>query len=178
MEDGEEEGDQAEHAVNGRESVGTGVADGEGYEERENSGGEEVLGARADLLELKAVRRADARREEADAQGDPGGEEQAQVAGVGEDEGDDGPGDEGAVGRRHVEDPAEDRDVEDERDHRHGGGEVGEVPAAVAPPDPEGGGESTHGAADQDGDLEGRRESSPEVVEREGDAHAQRDRAE
>ena len=118
---------------------------------------------------------ADARLDIGDDATDAGGQQQAQVAGIGKEEGHRRPRQQCLVRWRDVEDLAEHRDVEHEAGKGDQRGKLGEIAGGVAPLQPYRQPEAGKGTGNQDGDLGGFGEVPPELVEKEEHAGRQRE---
>jgi hypothetical protein len=121
---------------------------------------------------------ADAGGGEGDHAADARRQQQAQVEGVGQQEGQRPPGDQGAVGGRDVEDLAEHDQVQHEAGEGHHRRQLGEVARGVAALDRHRQAEAGQRRAEQDRHLRRLAEVAPELVEEEEHAGRQRQRAE
>ncbi|MNE00496.1 hypothetical protein D3C80_929050 [compost metagenome] len=146
-----------------------------------------MLGELAHAQPVDSAPGADPRGDEGQQAEQPGGQQQAGVAGVGQQQGEGRPGQQGVVGRGDVEDLPEHHRVQHQAGEGDHGCQLAEVARTVAAAHPEGQQQAAQGGAEQDGDLGAFAEQAPELVEQEqhagghgqraeqgGDAHAQR----
>lgn len=174
----QEDAEQAENAVNRLEIPEAAVRDELRHGQQQGGDREEVLRPFAGMQPIDAMPGADPGLDVGDDAADAGRQQQAQVAGVGEEQGHGRPWQQGLVGRRDVEDLAEHGDIQHEAGKGDQRRQLGEVAGSIAPLQPEGECEGAQGAADQDCHLGGFGEETPELVEQEEDAGGQRQRAE
>src|SRR4029079_6721293 len=108
------EEEQAEEALERWEVGAPAVGEEEREGEEQQAGGQEILRPLAEIEPVAAAPGAGPRREEAAESEKAGGEEQAEVVGVGEEQAGGAPEEEGVVGGGEVEDLPQHYQVQDE----------------------------------------------------------------
>ncbi len=139
---------------------------------------DEALRTLSERQPVDPAPRAQARREIAEQEQDPERKHHTQPVRVGEREAEGAPDEERVLGRRDIEDSAEDREVEHRGGRRDQRREPGEPGHALASRDPVGEHDAEDGRGRQDRDLRERRQMTPDPVEAEEHRRGQRQGAE
>ena len=173
-----QQAEQAEDAVDGSKSGNAAMRDQRRHGKQQCGHRKEILRPLARMKPVDAAPFANPRRGEGDHAADPRRQQQAQIAGVGQQESQRRPRNQRAVGRRDVEYLAEHGEIEHEAGESHHRRQLGEISGRIAGLDQDRQSDAGQRRAEQDRDLGGLVEAPPELVEKKEHAGRQRQRAE